>query len=162
MGNIHDNVSGATHSVPAEWVASRMVSWMMEESEGRPWWVTGLTPHGKFIHANFPESYFPKPERQAYAHHICYELNKQLHYGGTWLAGWLHGGNRFYLLWKDRDGDIQIPIDCDKPWHIIRQWPVDSWLNNANAAYETWFQIMEQIEANQDQTVKLAQDRPLN
>lgn len=153
-------VEGKSHALPDEWLASRVYPWMLLEANGDTFWICTNLADGRFIHASdngFQQPYMPPQKKVHYAQKIVAFLNKQASFGGAWLAGWLFRDRRFYLLWKDEDGDLQIPVECDKPWVAIRNWNVEDWERQAVTAYEAWCQVMEDIDVPKDAQVKLAQ-----
>jgi hypothetical protein len=129
------------------------------ESPDLAFWIGTYTPGGTWIYCSSnSDTYLPKTFRQSYAQSVAKHLNKHCNFGGAWLAGWFRGGKEFYLLHKDHDGDIQIPIECNKPFIAIVKWPVETWERHACTAYVAWKEMRSNSDADRKKdTVKLAQ-----
>lgn len=133
---------------------------MYQECGGLNWWITTATDSGKWLHANYPQAYFPKDHRRSYAQNICAHLNLHANYGGAWLVGWAIDAKKLIYIWKDQEGDIQLIGDCERPWWVIREWPLTGWENQAHAAYAQWYEHMEVLDRKNDQKVNLARINP--
>jgi len=157
-----DRISGGTHKLKDEWLSSRLVAWLYAES-GAKCWACMLLSSGKW-HYWVKEAEQgitpPNSHKRDYARSVVRYLNKHLHFDGAWVGGWMDDGwKRFYLVWKDKDGDIQFPIDTagEVRWNDLKDWPMDVWGNHATQAFEQWCHAMETIGATPDQQLKLAQ-----
>lgn len=151
--------AGGTHSLPTEWLGKRMLGWMFLESQGSPWWLCAVTREGSFKLASHDGSQQgPSVEHEDYAKRVAWHLNQVADHGGAWFTAWIDGV-RFYLLWKDSDGDIQIPIECDLGWHHIADWTPDDWAEQAEQAHAAWTEFYRNIaeQAGPLKTVNLAQ-----
>lgn len=158
---IADRVRGATHNLPDAWLLSRLVPWLFVESNGSDWWTAVLLADGKVVTKSHPETYTPPEDRQLFAKHILNFLNRECSHGGAWVVAWIDKGRRFYLLWKDKDGDIQIPIECDQGWWRIKGWDLEAWGEHAEQAWAVWKEWHDNLEMTGMQTIKLAQgERP--
>lgn len=130
------------HSLTDELLRARVRGWMNLEAGGHDFWIGTHTTEGRWIHcASRRDTYAPSSEKRAFAMRVCLHINKQLTMGGAWLCGWLLDGSRFYLLWKDPDGDIQIPIECDKSFAHISEWELDAWSRLCFEALTAWAEI---------------------
>lgn len=145
-----------SHTLPTEWLGARVAAWFFAESGGLPWWATAITHDGKALEAAHTPGHRPSQRRIDYAHQVLRAVNREAAYGGAWLAAWV-GPSTFVLTWKDRDGDIQLQHSCDKPWHLLREWPVATWIEKAHQMYGMWFELEEAKDARPDQSTKLAQ-----
>jgi hypothetical protein len=153
--------TGGTHGLPTEWLGKRVVGWMSDEANGSPWWLCALTREGKFHYASHDGVNAPGEDYISYARRVCRHLNRECHNGGAWLVGWFDNGMRFYLLWKDPDGDIQIPIECDLCWETIREWALEDWAEQAAQALSAWESFHQNMNYRPGQCVKLAQGERL-
>lgn len=156
---VGDKAAAHLHELPEQWLRARVRGWMeLCESPDLAYWIGTYAPNGTWIYCSSNgDNYQPKTFRQVYAQKVARHLNKHCNFGGAWLAGWFRGGKEFYLLWKDETGDLQIPIECNKPFIAIVKWPVETWERQACTAYSTWKEIMLQNEVTKKDTVKLAQ-----
>ena len=159
MGKIiKDMVEAGLHRLRTDWLTARIVDFMFLESHGANWWLTTVTSDGKFLHAGSTPDYAPDEARQDYAHKVCRYMNKKAHYDGAWLVGWVDDANAFMCVWKDSDGDIQIMIDCIRPWSVVSKWPMGTWAGKAHKSYEYWYDKEQAIDASPEQQVKIAQN----
>ncbi len=157
---VGEKAAGHLHELPEQWLRSRVRGWMeLCESPDLAFWIGTYTPEGKWIYCSSDnDTYVPKTYRQIYAMVVAKHLNKHCNFGGAWLAGWFRGGKEFYLLWKDVDGDIQIPIESNVPFIKLAKWSVESWERQACTAFAIWKEMRSHSEAGRKQdTVKVAQ-----
>lgn len=156
---VAESVGALGHHVPEQWLRARVRGWMeLHESPGFDYWIGTYTEGGRWIHCSSNgDRWAPSQSKQQYAMDVCRNLNAQLSSGGAWLAGWTLDGRCFYLLWKDADGDIQIPIECEKPFISIRDWKPSVWETHATAALGVWSEWHKNQEYGKGQQVKLAQ-----
>ncbi len=150
-----EEAGGATHSVDEEHLRARVRGWLSIESNWNPWWCCADTPSGKLITADY--NLVPPIVKQEFARNVMRHLNKTIANNGAWITAWLYNGRRFYMLWKDHDGDIQIPIECDRPFFITRHWSLDDWQKHAVAAIGVWSEWHKNLDANKGQQRKVAQ-----
>lgn len=151
------------HQMPEQWLRSRVRGWLERiESPDLAFWVGTYTADGRWIFCSSDaDSWAPKPYRQEYAMNVCRHINKQCSMGGAWLVGWIRGGREFYLLWKDPDGDLTIPIECDKPFIVLRNYTVFDWETHCQAALGVYSEHKRNLEMTDSQQVKVAQgERP--
>lgn len=155
-----DRIHGSTHGLKDEWLSSRLLAWFMLES-GSLCWTCTLRTDGtwrywtKVIGQAEPDTY-----KRDYARKVVAYLNKNLSFEGAWLGAWMDTGwNRFYLLWKDRDGDIQFPIDTagEITWAELQTWSMEDWGNHVSNAHAIWVDTVKTIDAQPDQQLMLAQ-----
>lgn len=154
-----EKISEALHDMPEQWLRSRVRGWMeLAESPDLDFWIGTYTEDGKWIFCSSRQDTFaPLEHRIDYARRICRHLNRICAHGGVWLAGWIRGGHEFYLLWKDADGDIQIPIECDRPFTLLQGWTLYNWEQQAENAYKVWSEFRKNMEFGRGQNRKLAQ-----
>ena len=141
------------HSLPDKWLGARAVGWMFSETTG-DWWLTSFTGDGKQVCASSRPNFIPCAEKQERAKSICRYINKHANNGGAWLAGYLSKDlpQEFYLLWKDRDGDIQIPIEFPQSFEELRdKWALDDFLFQADMAISQWGDHMSSLELSNAQ-----------
>ena len=144
------------HHVPTEWLINRMVPWMFAEADGGDWWVCVLTRDGKYLTATHDGgSTVPTDDRCKFARDVCRHLNKHVNQGGAWQCAWIDQA-RFYMLWRDKDGDIQIPIEMDLGFDRVKEWGLETWETHAAAAWEQWAEFHKNIDASASQQVCLA------
>ena len=156
---VSDKAVKHLHEMPETWLRSRVRGWMeLCESPDLAYWIGTYTAEGKWIYCSSNvDTYMPKQFRQVYAMDVCRYLNRQCNFGGAWLAGWFRGGREFYLLWKDQDGDIQIPIESNLPFIALQKWRLSSWEQHACTAYAVYSENKANNEIKGRDTVKVAQ-----
>ena len=129
----------------------------LNESPDEDWWIGTYTADGRWISASSDhDTYLPRDFRADYAKNVVKHLNRQYSAGGAWLGGWIRGGRTFYLLWKDKDGDIQVPIESDKPFITLAKWSVYDWERHAVAALGVWSEWTRDLELGAKQQVNVA------
>lgn len=153
---LSEDAGGERHTVAEKDLRSRVRGWLILESNWNPFWACADRPDGKLIVTGY-QNCLPPIAKQEYARNVMRHLNKTIANNGAWVAAWLYNGRRFYLLWKDHDGDIQIPIECDKPFFIIREWTMDEWFKHATAALGIWSEFHKNLDAGKGQQKKVAQ-----
>jgi|GEM_PF-3432441 len=155
-----DRIVGGTHNLKDEWLSSRLVAWFYTEA-GTKCWACMLRSDGKWHYWQKDQGMTPpNAHKRDYARAVVRYLNKHLHFDGAWVGAWMDDGyKRFYLVWKDRDGDIQFPIDTagEVRWDEMNKWGMEVWGNHATQAFQQWGHAMEAIGATPDQQLKLAQ-----
>ena len=155
-----DRIAGGTHNLKDEWLSARLVAWFLENG-GATCWVCMLRTDGVW-HYWMPNKKGSPPNayKRDYARSVVRYLNKHLHFDGAWVGAWMDAGwKRFYLVWKDRDGDIQFPIDTagELSWDEMKSWEMEVWGQHAAQAIEQWKHAMQAIDARPEQQLKLAQ-----
>ena len=150
--------SGAGHRLSEDLLRARVRGWMeRHESPGMDFWIGAYSASGKWIYcASRRDSYRPPQEQMKYAMDVCRHLNRHVAGEGAWLAGWIRRGREFYLLWKDKDGDIQVPIEAQKPWLVLQRYTLDDWEKHATAALGVWSEWHKNMEYGRGQQVRLA------
>jgi len=148
------------HRLPDSWLGARVRGWMFTEAKGSHWWVCGILASGQFKHASYPEDAPMHQDWREHARRVCRHVNRHAAEGGTWLAGYI--GQMFYLLWKDADGDIQIPIEFGadgNPMPLARfhAYTMDDFAQQCLVAIDVWKEHQYRIAAVKSQGVKLAQ-----
>lgn len=147
-------LNSVCHTVSDRQIEARLLQWMLTEANHTNWWVCGATHDGKVVcwdsAADRRTPYLIPKDRQYYAVRVLSKLH-ELGLPGTWLVGWIDDCKRFYLLWKDDDGDIQIPIECDRSWLSLREWDMDTWASMAMTAYLQWQEMERVVDASPNQ-----------
>ena len=159
-----DRIYGRTHSLRDEWLMARLSAWFNVDVESPKVWIAVLHEGGKWFYWSKSGGQ-PPVDKRDYARRVVSFLNKECHHDGAWLGGWTDEGfKRFYLLFKDRDGDIQFPIDTatELPWRELRRWALEDWGNLATGAFEQYVAAIKALELTEGQAVKLAQGQKLN
>ena len=152
----------SVHGLDDRLIGARLLGWMTLEANGANWWVCGLLKDGKVIawdstaQATNKVLRLPLPlDRQHFAVRALSGL-VEIGEGGTWLCAWFDNGKRFYMLWKDEDGDIQIPIEVDVGWVRLREWSAGDLVRLASQSFKTWAEIHKNMEYRKGQQIKLA------
>ncbi|MDP2621807.1 MAG: hypothetical protein Q8P46_16800 [Hyphomicrobiales bacterium] len=147
------------HRMPEQWLRARVRGWMeINESPDFLYWIGTYTADGKWIFCSSnADRWAPKDYRQLYAQEVCRHLDRQCAFGGAWLAGWVQGGRVFYMLWKDKEGDIQIPIECDKPFIALQKYTLSDWERHCCSAYKVYSEWKRDLEMTNSQQVNVAQ-----
>ena len=154
-----EKLTAGGHQMPEAWLRARVRGWMnINESPGLAFWIGTYTAEGKWIYCSSNEDrWLPAQFRIDYAMRVAKHLNQQVPFDGAWLVGWVRGGREFYLLWKDKNGDIQIPIECDKPFVVIRNWLPTDWEHIAATAHLKWVEWQKSLELTRSQQKMVAQ-----
>lgn len=155
---VSDRIDGGGHRLSDELLRSRVRGWLeRNESPGMAFWVGAYSASGKWIFCSSNhDRYRPTAELMTYAQDVCRHLNRHVAADGAWLTGWIRGGREFYLLWKDKDGDIQIPIEAQKPWLVLQRYTLDDWEKHATAALGVWSEVHKNMDYGPGQQVHRA------
>lgn len=158
MTAIITNRPTGTHSLPTEWLGARVVGWMWAICDGLDWWVCALTRDGSYKYSSSDGVMVDVPDynKTGYAKAVCYYLNRHCDRGGAWLVGWV-GKEKFVLLWKDHDGDLQIQNVCDVHWDEFRNWEMEDWAEQAEQAWAVFDRINREAGWQKHEQIKLAQ-----
>jgi hypothetical protein len=156
---LSDDIEAPGHHVPEKWLRARVRGWLeMIESPDLAYWVGTYTADGRWIFCSSnADTWAPKPFRQEYAMDVCRHINKQCSMGGAWLVGWIRGGREFYMLWKDPTGDLQIPIECNKPFIVLRNYTLSDWETHCQAALGVYSEWQRNMDLSKSQQMHLAQ-----
>lgn len=141
------------HNLPDNWLTARAVQWMFSETVGN-WWLTTFTSDGTPLFAANPKTFLPSGEDRALASSVCKYINKHAHNGGAWMAGFIDKDRpqQFYLLWKDSDGDIHIPIEFPQSLKELKEnWKLDDFLYQADMAVHFWREERAKLELSRSQ-----------
>ena len=140
------------HNLPDKWLTARATAWMFSETTGH-WWITTYTGDGKQLFAADKLNYQPAFEDRDFASRVCKYVNKHANNGGAWMAGFLSKDRpeQFYLLWKDSDGDIHIPIEFPQALKDLKEWKLDDFLFHADMAVATWKEEWAKLELSRAQ-----------
>lgn len=154
-----ERLNQAVHEMPEQWLRARVRGWMeLSESPNLDYWIGTYTAEGKWISCSSRDNAFaPLQHRIDYARRLCRHVNKACAHGGVWLVGWIRGGHEFYLLWKDQDGDLRCPIECDRPFTALVGWSFYNWEQHCNGAIEMVLEHDRYLELKAGQSKKLAQ-----
>lgn len=160
---IADKLTGERlHNIPESWLGARVVGWMFRETLGN-WWIAAYLSDGKLKQAASRTDYAPSMLKQEFALRVLRHVNKQCNFGGVWLAGFLDKDylEEFYLLWKDQDGDIRVPIEFPLPFETLLGWGLDSFCMQADEAHTVYAEWQRDMEYSKSQQIKRAQgERP--
>ena len=141
-----------------------------EAEGGDGWWMCFRRTNGEIVeHAAGPMVSAPQ---RMFAHDMIGAANRHLHYDGAWLIVFTHPEpapkdravqvehhpyRRFVIMWLDRDGDIQFPIENDDPfWRALSSGP-DWWMEQLVTAHATWKAAIAPLELRRAETFKKAQ-----
>jgi len=149
-----------THGLPDAWLGARVRGWMFEEARGAQWWICALQMDGKWRYASFPEPCLLHNDHREMARKICRFVNKCSSHGGAWLAGWI--GQQFYLLWKDRDGDLQIVEEFPLPMERLKAFEMEDFAEHCEQMIAKWKEWMYGMEHSRNQRVRLAQGESIS
>jgi hypothetical protein len=152
------------YRLPEEVIGARVWGFLYFESQGH-YWVCAQLQNGRFRQRGTDllqgGNWSPGEEKKSYARRVCAAMNKHCRHGGLWFVCWIHDGMQFFLLWKDADGDIHIPIECDKPWIVIREWPMAVWERHGEEAWEAWREVWKAVEPDPAGQALVAQGEAL-
>ena len=156
---VDEKLNEAIHELPENWLRARVRGWMnLNESPDQDWWVGTYTADGRWIWASSnQDTYTPLMHRVEFARRVCRFINKNCAHGGAWLAGWIRGGHEFYLLWKDPDGDIQIPLEFGQPFTVLNGWTNNDIAEHCEQAHAVWVEWHRNLDKTGSQEKKLAQ-----
>lgn len=155
-----DNIEpGSGHHLDEGWLRARVRGWMhLIESPDQDFWIGSYTADGKWIYCSSRgDTWAPHPAKQDFAMKVCQHVNRQAAGDGAWLTGWRLGNREFYMLHKDVDGDIQIPIEFGQGFSRLREWELHIFENHAVAALGIFSEFKRAPEAAKSQLVKVAQ-----
>jgi hypothetical protein len=140
------------------------------EANGPAFWALMQNREGTFLsHGHGPE---PDALQQQVAKDLIGCLNKKLNHDGAWV--WVYCDppkapvlaisvdpgvwyDRFVIMWMDRDGDVQFPIEFSRPFpEYIMEGP-DPMIEACEAGWSMWKLHMRDILApTEDQMSKSA------
>lgn len=148
------------HNLPDAWLGARMRGWMFAEAKGSHWWLCALKADGQFKYASFPENAPMHDDWREFARRICRHVNKHAAEGGAWLAGYI--GQMFYLIWKDKDGDLQTCVEfgangMPMPLSRFLDFTPDDFAQQCLVAIDVWREHQYRVDMTRSQGVNLAQ-----
>jgi hypothetical protein len=130
---------------------------------------------GKFMGFN-PGSPELKGDQEIFATDLLRFLNREIHHDGAWAMAFTHPEfnaimqdgveyKRFLLLWLDKDGDVQLPLDwvhgeSDDLFDFteVMMAGLEMWATFAEESWHLWHRAMVQIMAPKaNQLIKAAQ-----
>lgn len=125
---------------------------------GDNFWCAALLDNGK-IHENwYPRAHVMDAERIETARNVLKYVNAQARYDGCWMVAWFNNFQRFLMVWRDRDGDIQIELPCDEPWARMQQFELMDWEEHCHQSHAKWVDYMKVMEwDHRRELVKAAQ-----
>lgn len=159
-GKINENI----HTMPDELLGARVVGWVNSEGEQHfkksAWWVMAITHNGVVKTTVSDDEFEPTTLQKDFARKICKYVNQNCAHGGAWLVGYF--GEMFYMVWKDRDGDIQLPIEFPHPPHVLMGWSNETFAEHCEQALTRWVEWHEAMDYSRSQTKKVAQGQKLD
>lgn len=129
-----------------------------DEAESGPYFAVLCRSDGTLIeHLQGPP---PCIEQKMFAFDMVPALNKHLHHDGAWVLAFTHPPapanvavpalaeyQRFVLMWMDKDGDVQFPVEChDRFWEVLTKGP-DYWIEQCEQAWKNWHFMMRDVLA---------------
>jgi hypothetical protein len=146
------------HKVPDHIVFVDLAS-QVEDEFGSDAYVVVALANGVFTRRGLQDfGQVPDGEKLAALITLCRRLNQDVANGGHWVTLWSFQEQRLCALWRDEDGDMQIPIFLDEPWARCRTYAVERLASEAALAYEVWKEMIFMVlQLKPEETVKLAQ-----
>lgn len=159
-----DKVFGRTHRLDEAWLRARAAGWMRVHSQSA-WWLMAITAEGKFVYSaeRGPrrEAWTPVKDEYELARRALRAVNKEASHGGAWLVGYRDG--ELYMIWKDRDGDIQIEWCAENITHAqLLEWSDLNFALQAEMMWAQWDEWHKSLEYGKGQRKKLAQGEKLS
>ena len=155
------------HKVPDHALITPTLLRRLEDEAGGRYWALLQNSESKLIeHATGPAIV---ADQKMFAADMIPALNKHLHHDGAWLivfcdpapgtfvpiAGTNYG--RFVIMWMDKDGDVQFPIEFDRDFTFYLIEGPDLMLEKCEAAWQNWKWAMKAIiQPKEGQTFKRA------
>ena len=160
----HGKINERIHSMPDDLLGARVVGWMNSEGANHfqksAWLVMAITHNGVVKTTASDDEFEPTTLQKDLARKICKFVNQNCSHGGAWLVGYF--GQMFYMFWKDRDGDIQIPLEFHQPTHVLMGWSNNDIAEHCEQALTRWAEHHEALELARNQTKKVAQGERLS
>lgn len=100
-------------------------------------------------------------ERRAWLRTMAVLLNTSLGNGGAWFTAWTNN-KEFQAIWFDRDGDVKVALDDDRPFARMQPAGPDFIINNCQQALGTLTDFEKEMEITPDQQVKAAQGETIH
>lgn len=150
--------SGALHKVPDNLVLVDLANQLTEEF-GSDWYVVIAFSNGAFTRRGETD-FGPLPDAEIRERMIdvALLLNKDVAHGGHWVVAWANSPKCLCALWRDADGDMQIPIYLDEPWPRVRKMTAAQFAQSCEEAHVIWLEHMYAVlELKPEETIKLAQ-----
>ena len=152
----------ALHRLGDRELSASLIGMLDMEAGGGGWWALVPRSNGDLLHRHNRLAILPDAERQDFARRLVIRLNQELHCNGAWIVGWADANRRWFMFWKDRDGDQHVVVDNDEPWARVRSVPVEHWLDDANAAWaKTFLDFKAVLDLKPGMQAKLAQGESL-
>jgi hypothetical protein len=129
------------------------------------YWACLISSEGNFIeHQSGAE---PMPEQRMFAADMVTALNKHLHHDGAWLIEFTDPVSlgsvrtdamyqRFVIMWMDADGDVQFPIEDERPFNEVLIDGPDAMIEKCEAAWSAWKWQSKVLDLKPNQTRKAA------
>jgi hypothetical protein len=149
---------GRFHPVPPELVTIDLASQLTDEF-GDDWYAIITFADGTMTRRGEADvGPVPDEERLEFLIRMAKRLNREMHHGGHWVTGWAYNPGCVFALWRDSDGDMQIPVYIDDVWPRVRDAGVDKFVQDCQHAYDSWREVMFQVlQLRPEETIKLAQ-----
>lgn len=159
-----DKINEHVHDLNDQWLGARVVGWMNSEGaehfQKTAWWIMAIYANGLVRTVQSDPSWEPPLLAKDLARKLCRYINKECAHGGAWLVGYF--GEMLYFLWKDKDGDIQVPLEFLKPLHVLLGWTNEDFAEHCDQALTRWVEWHESMEYGRGQQKRLAQGERLH
>jgi hypothetical protein len=94
-------------------------------------------------------------------------LNRHLHHDGAWCMVFTHPKppqpplmqtefDRLVVLWMDKDGDVQFPLEHNLGIVTALEWAMPAWAQQCETAWALWRQAVAALELQPGETFKRA------
>jgi hypothetical protein len=154
-----EKIGGRFHNVATRELGAALIGMLEQEGQGQNWTAWVITYDGNLYvkrqaHAA-PDAVWPSDEKRGFARDLVIRLNREVPYMGAWVVAWF-GDQRWAMLWKDHDGDLQVVIFNDEPWARQKGTPIEKWLADAEAGVRKWVAVQEGLALKPTQLHKAA------
>ena len=95
-------------------------------------------------------------ERKHWLRTLTILLNTSIPHGGAWICAY-NNERVFVAIWFDRDGDVKIVLDDDRPFARMRAAGPDFIVSNCQLALNTMIEHEKELEITPNQQIKAAQ-----
>lgn len=129
----------------------------LEADEGYGWAVAQKTNGDIKTACNAPPGNRPHIFQQDFAYSLLKKLNSQIPNGGSWTVSWCDGWRKLVILWLDKDGDIQFPVEDEELISDILNAGPDHFVGQCAEAWQLWKGCMDVLELKPEETYKRAQ-----
>lgn len=145
------------HTLRDRWFIAGLKGFLDREC-GKHWHAVLIRKNGKgvFQPAHHWLPWVPDGERQEWLRDCVVALNVEVHWHGAWVGAWLDP-NHWKFLWLDKDGDLQLTFEGNRPWERVKREGLDNIVGQGDEAIRKWIEIMQALELREDQMIKAAQ-----